>query len=58
MPYILKYRRKVNNPLTSTLSRRKLTDGETVTWQVPIEIATPGELNFAMTMLASEYVRE
>lgn len=52
MPYIKREDRKINNPLIATPGKVELID-----WNRPIAIRTPGELNFAMTILASEYVR-
>lgn len=59
MPYIPKDDRRANNPLvvsidwpdipTTSMRRNRLV--------LPIALNGPGELNFAMTTLASEYVR-
>lgn len=53
MPYIKQEDRKVNDPL----GVRVTFDNGPAEWQAPIRLASPGELNFAMTILASEYVR-
>ena len=52
MPYIKQEDRKANNPLVSVIESE-----QDLVYLPPIALRTPGELNFAMTVLASAYVR-
>lgn len=56
MPYIKREDRKANNPLITVVAWCEKLQRDTSV-HIPIRIATPGELNFAMTTLANEYVR-